>query len=47
MGAVYGGVVGGQEPFHVKLDRPFVFLVRDQTTNVLLFIGAVMDPTDN
>ncbi len=47
MGAVYGGIAGGQEPFQVKLDRPFLFLVRDQTTNVLLFIGAVMDPTEN
>jgi len=34
----------GPNPFHVKLDRPFLFLIRDNTTNVLLFIGAVTDP---
>ena len=45
--AVYGGIMMAQDPFHVKLDRPFVFLVRDDTTNALLFIGAMMDPAIN
>jgi serine protease inhibitor len=43
-GAVYGGIVGAASAFHMELNRPFVFLIRDQTTNVLLFLGAVMDP---
>lgn len=45
MGAVYGGIGGAREPFHVQLNRPFLFFVREQTTNALLFAGAVMDPT--
>lgn len=47
MGAVYGGIMAAQDKFYMSMDRPFVFLVRDQTTNALLFIGAVMDPTQN
>jgi len=43
--AVYGGIITGREPFHMSLTRPFVFLIRDQTTGALLFIGAVMDPS--
>lgn len=45
-GAVYGGIMSVPEPFHMRLNRPFVFLIRDQTTNALLFIGAVTDPGD-
>jgi serpin B len=45
-GAVYGGIMSVPEPFHMQLNRPFVFLIRDQTTDALLFIGAVMDPSD-
>jgi serine protease inhibitor len=33
------------EPFHRNLDRPFLFLIRDNLTKALLFEGAVMDPT--
>jgi len=29
----------------MKIDRPFLFLIRDKNTNALLFLGAVMDPT--
>ncbi len=47
MGAIYGGIMGAQDMFHMSLDRPFLFLIRDQNTNALLFIGAVMDPTQN
>jgi serine protease inhibitor len=28
----------------VRIDRPFVFAIRERTTNTLLFIGAVRDP---
>lgn len=27
------------------IDRPFVFLIRDHDTNVILFVGRVLDPT--
>ena len=29
----------------VKLDRPFIFLIRDIETSTILFIGEVMDPS--
>lgn len=40
------GSVGpeGPEPFYVTLDRPFLYLIRDRTTNTVLFIGRVTDP---
>jgi len=45
-GVVYGGLLAGQQPFQLTLDRPFIFLIRDQTTNALLFIGVLMDPRE-
>ncbi len=49
IGGVIGGIEGGSlrppdEPFHMIVDRPFLFFVRDNVTNVLLFIGAEMNP---
>jgi serpin B len=41
---VYGGIHGIQDPFHMTLDRPFLFFVRDRETKALLFEGAVMNP---
>lgn len=41
---VYGGILAAPKPFRMVVDRPFVFLIRDQTSNALLFIGALMDP---
>jgi serine protease inhibitor len=42
---VFGGVLGVQAPFHMTLDRPFLFIIRDNITNALLFAGVVMNPT--
>jgi len=42
---VYGGVLAVQTPFHMTLDRPFLFVIRDNLTRALLFIGVVMNPT--
>jgi len=48
MQGVVGGIAGpGQkppEPFKMIVDRPFLFFIRDNVTNTLLFSGAVMDP---
>ena len=33
-----------QEPFTMKVDRPFFFAIRDNTTGVVLFMGSVADP---
>ncbi len=43
---IYGGITNGPpKPFVMELNRPFVFLIRDQITNALLFSGAIEDPT--
>jgi serpin B len=43
---VYGGIMTAQiPPFHLTLDRPFLFFIRDNATKALLFGGAVMNPT--
>jgi serine protease inhibitor len=42
---VYCGIMGDQpNPFHMLVNRPFLFFIRDNLTNSLLFAGAVMDP---
>jgi serpin B len=33
------------EPIEVKVDRPFVFLIRDLETDAILFLGHVVDPS--
>ena len=32
------------EPVNLTIDRPFIFLIRDEPTNTLLFAGRVLDP---
>lgn len=34
-----------EEPVELKIDRPFIFLIRDLPTGSVLFLGRVLDPT--
>jgi serpin B len=33
------------EPIEVRIDRPFLFAIRDTVTGTLLFLGRVLDPS--
>jgi len=52
LGGVLGGVMGGSmsplpQRFHMIVNRPFLFFIRDNVTDALLFAGAEMNPTAN
>jgi len=46
-GVVYGGIGVGATPFHMRINHPFIFLIRENNTDALLFLGAVMDPSES
>jgi serpin B len=37
--------VSAPEPATLTLDRPFLFLIRNEDTGTILFLGRVLDPT--
>lgn len=39
-----GGAMNPQPPFEFKADRPFVYVIRDNKTGAVLFMGHVVDP---
>lgn len=45
-GVTFGVTSASQPPLAVHIDRPFVFLIRDNGTGVLLFVGRVLDPRE-
>lgn len=46
IGGVPGGVSAGPrpEPFRMIVNRPFFFVVRDDQTGTILYMGAIVDP---
>jgi serpin B len=43
--AVTGGVMVTSLPPEIRMDRPFVFVLRERLTGTILFMGIVNDPT--
>ena len=41
---VVGPPSGPPTPVEVKIDRPFFFVIRDEPTGAILFVGRVVDP---
>lgn len=37
----------GEQPLVLKLDHPFIYLIRETSTNSILFMGIVADPSAN
>jgi serpin B len=35
---------GSEEPVSMRVDHPFIFLIRDRATGTVLFVGRVLEP---
>ena len=41
---VMRGKSAGSGPVYMRIDRPFIFLIRDIATGTILFLGRIVDP---
>ncbi|MBA4322812.1 MAG: proteinase inhibitor I4 serpin, partial [Odoribacter sp.] len=39
--------VGPDDPITIDVNRPFIYIIRETTTNAILFMGKVADPLVN
>ncbi|MCX7998408.1 MAG: hypothetical protein N3A69_05575, partial [Leptospiraceae bacterium] len=44
--AVVVGVTAVREKKVFRVDRPFVFVIQDRETGLILFMGRVVDPSE-
>ena len=42
---IAGSAAPEQPPIEVRFDRPFTYWLREKSTNAILFMGRVNDPT--
>ncbi|MBN1202546.1 MAG: serpin family protein [Anaerolineae bacterium] len=40
-----GAAPSPEEPVEFRVDRPFIYLITDEATGAILFVGRVLDPT--
>lgn len=45
-GVIVGVTSAPASPIAVEIDRPFIYLIRDNATGSVIFIGRVLDPTE-
>ena len=43
---IVGLTAAPAEPVEVRIDRPFIFLIRDIQTGSIIFVGRVINPAE-